>query len=46
MQFDFIRFAVITLLVFAPLFDASEKHVLTHFALDMAMIVADLHCSW
>ncbi len=46
MQSDLLWFAVINLLVFAPLFNAQNKHVLTHFALDMAAMVANLCCSW
>ncbi len=38
MQYDLIRSAVVNLLVFAPLFNTSKKHVLTHFVLEMAAV--------
>ncbi len=32
-------FALVKLLVFAPLFNAQKKHVLNYFALEMAAII-------
>ncbi len=39
MQCDLLTFVLIKLLVFAPLFNASKKHVLHYFALEMAAFV-------
>ncbi len=39
MQHDLLKFALVKLLVYAPLFNTQKKHVLNYFALEMAAII-------